>query len=82
MVFVAYELVVSRGMVLVVIISNIDCSWYLKKTELPLGASVVYLVEAHVESLGPLLLQDFVGKCIIFGSVHLYYCWGLWVSHL
>ena len=44
-------------------------------------ASVMSPVEAHVDGLGPLLIQGFVSKCISCGIVHLYSCWGLWVSH-
>ena len=79
MVFVAYESVLSRGMVLGVIITKVGCSWSQK--QLPLGASVFHPVEAHVDGLGPLLLQVFVSKLISCGIVHLYPCWGLWVYY-
>ena len=53
-----------------------------KKIKFPLSAYVLHPAEAHVNGLGPLLLQGFVRKCNICGIVHLYYCWELWLFHL
>ena len=68
-------------MVLGVIITKIGCSWSPKIFDFPLGASVLNPIEVYVNGLGPLLLQDFFSKWIRCVIVHLYYCWGLWVSH-
>ena len=76
----AYELVVSRGMVIGVIITKVGCS-LSSNFKFPLGASVLHPVEAHADGLGPLLLQVFFRKYISCGIVHLYYCWGLWLYH-
>ena len=69
--FVAYESVVIRGVVIGVIITKIGCSCSPNFFELPLGASVLYPAEGYVDGLGPLLLQGFVRKFIGCGIVHL-----------
>ena len=71
----AYELVVSRGMVIGVIITKVGCS-LSSNFKFPLGASILHPVEAHANGLGPLLLQFFLentlavvlSTCIIVGG--------------
>ena len=77
-VFVAYELVVSRGVVLGVVIPKVGCYWSPKIFESPLGAYILYPIEAHFDGLGLIMIQGFVEKtldvelstCIFVGG-----CW-------
>ena len=77
----AHESLESRAVVLGVLLTMVGCSWstILKLT---LEASVLYTVKAYVDGLGTLLLQGFVGKGIGCDIIQLYYCLGLWVTHL
>ena len=58
----AYELVVSRGVVLGVLIPKVGCYWSPKIFELPLGTYILYPIEAHVDGLGLIMIQGFVEK--------------------
>ena len=80
-VFVAYESVMSRGWCLVWESLRLVATGLQKKIESPFGAYILYPIEAHVDGLGLIILQGFVGKSIGCGIFHLYFCWRLWVPH-
>ena len=63
--FVVSESVVSRGVLLGVIITKIGCSRSPKTLKLLLVASILHPVEAHVDGLGPLLLQFFLSNSLV-----------------
>ena len=58
----AFEAVVGSGMVLGVVVPQIDVTWSVVDKELLLGFTILDPVEAHVDGFGSFLFDGFVGK--------------------
>ena len=67
----AYEFVVSRGVVLGVVIPKVGFYRSPKIFESTLGAYILYPIEAHVDGLGLIMIQGFVEKAL---DVELFTC--------